>query len=451
MRKLALAGSVLLALVATADEDLGYVLMPPSEDGSYRVSTGSDDNRHWGRPETIRMLILVAREWHKRHGSKYVLSIGDISRRDGAEFPPHVTHRDGCNIDITTSPASVCNVNFEDQAISLDLARLFFQYGAKEILYNGEMVGREEKRVTEWPKHDDHFHVIVDPSKVPADGDPLLVAEGDCVDGSTLGPSRLVPQKAGAAPKFVVAWRLLGAERWQKTYRVVVDRDTDEANGTLLDTGKVGSAATQHVVQLPLEDGAELHWRVVLTGASGELTLPWQKMRVDFTPPTVIGKAPGEGEAVDENPLLKWECDPSTRQASFRVELAFDPAQKRPSFDSGTVRRTTSSYRVKGQLPKGKTLWWRVTVDDGHGNVGTGAWRSFTTGEKYAWIGDIAEVDADELNLREGASENKDIVVKLAKGERVYVVGRKDEWLKVVVVRDGKRLQGYVAAKYVNE
>lgn len=450
MRKLALAGLALFALAA-AEDDKGFVLMPPSEDGSYRLSTGPDDNRHWGRPETIRMLILVAREWHKRHGSKAVIQIGDISRRDGGPFPPHVTHRDGCNIDITTSPKNICHVSYEDQKLTLELARLFFQYGAKEILYNGDLVLREESRVTKWPKHDDHFHVIVDPSKVPADGEPLLVAEGDCVDGATIGPAQLIPQKQGATPKFVLAWRVLGADRWQKTYRVIVDHDADESNGTLLDTGKVASAATRYVVEIPLKDGDDLQWRVVLGGASGELALPWQRLRVDFSPPVVKAKAPPDGQMVDENPLLSWECDSATKQASFHVELSTDPAQKRPSFDSGTIRGSSTSYRVKGQLPRTRTIWWRVVVDDGHGNLGASAWTSFVTSPKYQWVGDIAEVDADELNLRAGASENKDILLKLARGERVYVVGRKDEWLKVVVIRDGKRYQGYIAAKYVNE
>ncbi len=443
---------VALAALARAAADPGYVLMPPAAEGTYHVSTGPDDDRHWGTPETVRMLVLVAREWHKRHGAKAVLEIGDMSRKGGGEFPPHVTHRDGCCIDVTTSPKSICNIDYEDQELTLELARLFFQYGAREILYNGEYVRRMESRVTKWDKHDDHFHVIVDPKKVPADGDPLLVAEGDSVDGSSIGPSRLLPQKAGATPKFLLAWRVLGApDRWQKGYRLVVDRDPDEANGTLLDTGKVASPATSHAVVLALEDGAEYEWRVTVTGASGELTLPWQKFHADFTAPVVKGTSPEDGASVDEDPLLAWSCDGATKQASCRLELATDPAQKRPSVDSGVIAKGEASYRVKGALPKGKTLWWRVTVDDGHGNLGTSEWRSFVVGEKYEWIGDIAEVDSADLNLREGPNEHKDVVEKLAKGTRVYVVGKKDEWLKVIVVKDGKRLQGYVAAKYVRE
>ncbi|MBI3270371.1 MAG: penicillin-insensitive murein endopeptidase [Planctomycetes bacterium] len=433
-------------------DDLGYVLMPPASDGTYRVSTGAGDNRHWGRPETVRMLVLVAREWHRRHGAKAVLDIGDISRRDGGPFPPHVTHRDGLNIDITTSPANLCHIDYADQELSLELARLFFHYGAEQILYNGKYVQSQQKGVTQWPKHDDHFHVIVDPKKVPAEGEPLLVADADSLDGSALGPARTRQDKPGGPYKFTLAWRVLGVpDRWQREYRVVFDTDTDETNGFLYDSGRMTGGGGSQLVTAALENEKDYWWRVVVTGPAGPLTLAWQKLRTDFTPPVIELKGPAEGEDIAENPLLAWTCDAATRQAAFRVQLTTDATQKRIGPDSGELAATDAEYRVKGQLARGRPYWWRVSVHDGHGNRAWSAWRSFKVGEKYAWLGDIGTVTSEELNLREGPGDRKDVLLKLKQGARVYVVGRKDEWLQVVVVDGNRRLTGFVSEKYVKQ
>ncbi len=450
-RALACAGALACAATPARADDPGYVLMPPATDGSYHVSVGPNDDRHWGRPETVHLLVQVAREWHKRHGSKAVLEIGDISRRDGSEFPPHVTHRDGLNIDVTTSPANICHKDHEDQELSLELARLFFHYGATEILYNGKYVQRMQPGVTEWPKHDDHFHVIVDPRKVPAGDGPLLVAEGDSTDGTFLGPSRVRGVPGTDPCRFTVAWRLLGApDRWQRAYRVIVDRDCDPANGVLADSARTASPAVSHEVAMPLAHGDDFWWQVVVTGPDGDLTLPWQKLRPDFAPPIVIPAAPAEGEAIAENPLLRWQCDADTVQASARVEVTADPARKRIPY-AEEIRGDVAEHRLRGALTRGKSYAWRVNVDDGHGNRAASEWRTFQAGPDYAWLGDIAEVQAKELNLREGPSERKDVLRALAAGTRLYVVGRKDGWLRVVLVENGRRITGFVAAEYVKQ
>ncbi len=453
IRNLALGIVLTLSAVgARGTEPTGFILMPPSTDGTYRVAVGPQDDRHWGRPETIRLLILVAREWHRRHGSALVLSIGDISRRDGGPFPPHITHRDGCSIDVTTTPKNVCHIDHPDQDVTLELARLFFQYGAREILYNGTYVQRLAPGVSEQVKHDDHFHVIVDPARVPREGEPFLVPEPDSTHGTVLGPGLAPAEKGGAGRRFTLGWRLLGApERTQRSYRLVFDRDEDEANGVLFDSGSVPSGTGAQTLLLPLEDAGRYSWRVTVTGATGEWTLPWQSLETDFSPPVIRLLEPPDGAEVAANPLLRWETDPTGPRARFRIEITTDSTRRRIPYDTGDHPFEIAEHRVRGPLGKGRLHAWRVTVQDGHGNTAASEWRTFKPAGAYAWRGDPAVVVPAELRLHEGPSEHRSVLATLKAGTPVTVLGRKDDWLRVSVDWAGKKWNGYLSARHVRE
>ena len=53
----------------------------------------------WGTNRTITRVIQAFRKMSKRFGG-HVLAIGDISRKGGGYFPPHVSHQNGRDVDI---------------------------------------------------------------------------------------------------------------------------------------------------------------------------------------------------------------------------------------------------------------------------------------------------------------------------------------------------------------
>ena len=231
IRHLGLAGLLLLiALLLTgeAGADTKFIEMPPATDGEYVTASSIGTpgrGRHWGTPEMIRHLILVAREWKKRHPEGPVLRIGDISKPNGGHFPPHKTHQDGLAVDITTFPNNVCHVSWNKQELTLELAELFVHFGARQILYNHAAVHKKVAVAQPYPKHDDHFHVVINPANVPKDGVPVVVAGKDSRAGVVIGKERL---KSGGRGLVLSAELLGGTVRGLK-YRLRVD-DTEDGD-----------------------------------------------------------------------------------------------------------------------------------------------------------------------------------------------------------------------------
>ncbi len=54
----------------------------------------------WGTNETITALVGVFHEMHRKHPG-YVAAIGDISREGGGRLPPHHSHQNGRDVDIS--------------------------------------------------------------------------------------------------------------------------------------------------------------------------------------------------------------------------------------------------------------------------------------------------------------------------------------------------------------
>lgn len=54
---------------------------------------------HWGRLEVINSLTQVAVTWYEMTEGK-PLQVGHISRQDGNNFPPHLGHRKGLEVDL---------------------------------------------------------------------------------------------------------------------------------------------------------------------------------------------------------------------------------------------------------------------------------------------------------------------------------------------------------------
>lgn len=151
----------------------------------------------WGTPHTIRRIQDAVRSYHDKAGpGGPKIHIGDISRKGGGAFPPHLSHRHGRDVDVgfvLTGPEAD-ETRFRNAARhNLDVARswalldgflasdaihyIFLDYGLQKLLYEqavAEGVSAERLDtifqyprgrhaayglVRHWRGHVNHFHV----------------------------------------------------------------------------------------------------------------------------------------------------------------------------------------------------------------------------------------------------------------------------------------------------
>lgn len=179
-----------------ADEDFAGVLthgvqMPPGP--GYVVKT---EDHAWGTPRAIRLIQDAIRGYTRggRGGPK--VHVGDISRRGGGVFPPHLSHRHGRDVDVgyvlRGADAEVTRFLTADRD-NLDIARswaliesfvdtgavhyVFMDYGLQRLFYEHALAeGASAQRLSElfqyprgegapaglirhWRGHRNHFHV----------------------------------------------------------------------------------------------------------------------------------------------------------------------------------------------------------------------------------------------------------------------------------------------------
>jgi hypothetical protein len=468
---LVLAGS---ARAAPPDESpLGYIEMPPSDDGTWVMTSPPGSGRNWGQPVFIRHLILVAREWRRRHPEGPVLRLGDLSKPDGTDFPPHKTHKDGLTADVFTSPRNVCHVSFDDQQLTLELAQLFHDYGARQILYNGDLVTQTVPVAQKWPDHDDHFHVVIDPSRVPDEGELLVLPEGRVRDGAFVSGAGLADDRTG----LELAWRILGQARL-KSWRVIFD-DTSDEGAPLHDSGEQRAARTTYPVPIAIEDGRAYRWKLELdVGADRPLGFGWQRLTTDLAPPAVEAVSPRD-DAPALEPTLVWRYrKQGVAQASFSIEVDADANHRRVSATLGPFDGAADRYALQGlPLRRGKKYHWRVIVTDAHGNAAASEWQTFKVEEGDGTAtppppppatteagrpqppptpprqpdGDrrVGRVNTDTLNLRRGPSTGDEILLTLRRGAPLTIIRDQGEWLEVETPGPSGPVRGFVYAQYV--
>lgn len=156
------AGLAALAAVAlgNASADASYVQLPSHGTGYYSYTAAY---RRWGQPRMISGLIALGRRWRAGHPGK-TLRYGDISKRGGGYFPPHVSHRLG--VDVDTSPITTSG----NGGVTYVGARSYSTYyniqyaRAQRAVMHVRLMLHNNRRipgVTFWPNHYNHFHTRI--------------------------------------------------------------------------------------------------------------------------------------------------------------------------------------------------------------------------------------------------------------------------------------------------
>lgn len=151
----------------------------------------------WGTPHTVRRIQDAVRRYHERAGAGGPkIHVGDISRKGGGAFPPHLSHRHGRDVDVgyvLTGPEADETLFRNAGRHNLDVARtwalldgflatdavhyIFMDHGLQKILYEHAVAegvpaerldrvfqyprGRHAPNglVRHWRGHVNHFHV----------------------------------------------------------------------------------------------------------------------------------------------------------------------------------------------------------------------------------------------------------------------------------------------------
>lgn len=139
-----------------------FIELPKEAEGLTNNNRTFDS--HFGKPETIEALLKVGRLWHQQFPMAHI-SIGHISRKNGAVFPPHKSHRLGVDIDVRPFRNDLQNLpcRFQDINYNRDLTRKLIvmiraNTKVKLILFNDPVL-IAEGLCRYYNGHDNHLHI----------------------------------------------------------------------------------------------------------------------------------------------------------------------------------------------------------------------------------------------------------------------------------------------------
>ena len=150
----------------------------------------------WGTPKTVTALRESMRRYVARYPDAPEVHVGDLSKRGGGPFPPHLSHQSGRDVDIgyvlegahahtrRFVPAHRTNLHRERTWGLLEalfstnkVAYIFMDYEIQRLLYEHALdagvslerldelfqyprgSGAMRGKIRDWKGHDDHFHV----------------------------------------------------------------------------------------------------------------------------------------------------------------------------------------------------------------------------------------------------------------------------------------------------
>jgi murein endopeptidase len=127
--------------------------------------------RRWGTDRLVRVVLTVARDFHRAHPDTARVAVGDLSRPHGGDFGPqfgyigHASHQNGLDVDVyypradgrELAPRDAGDI---DRALSQELVNRFLAAGAA-LIFVGPNTGLTGPpgRVQQLVHHDNHLHV----------------------------------------------------------------------------------------------------------------------------------------------------------------------------------------------------------------------------------------------------------------------------------------------------
>jgi LysM repeat protein len=154
------------------------------------------DAAAWGTTKAVRAIQTAISEYKRRHPKGPKVHVGDISKRGGGKFPPHISHQHGRDVDMgyVLTGKDADETKFRGaNAKNLDVARtwalvkafvdtdevtyIFMDYRIQKLLYEYALEhgvkedtldelfqyprgrGRSHGIIRHWKGHSNHFHV----------------------------------------------------------------------------------------------------------------------------------------------------------------------------------------------------------------------------------------------------------------------------------------------------
>lgn len=154
-----------LQVVAPLSEHAEVDTMLPESGTGFRTYGREGGTDQYGRRETIEALIRLGELWNDVHPDR-PFQIGDISHSGGGDFPPHVSHRTGVDVDIRPfrkdgelAPVRVDQPKLYDAALTREFIEFVkLRYPSAVIaLQNPTLLAA--KLTVNWDGHMDHMHV----------------------------------------------------------------------------------------------------------------------------------------------------------------------------------------------------------------------------------------------------------------------------------------------------
>lgn len=136
------------------ERGIGYV--------TYNREPGGRDQV--GRASTIRSIERLGEAWSQLRPTT-PFAVGDISRRGGGPFPPHKSHKDGCDVDFrpltnngVNEPTNTGSTNYS-HARTRELILLIREKFSPEVIFFNDPLTIKEGLTRPAPGHDNHLHV----------------------------------------------------------------------------------------------------------------------------------------------------------------------------------------------------------------------------------------------------------------------------------------------------
>jgi murein endopeptidase len=126
---------------------------------------GGSDRTRWGHCRVVRAVLRGLAAYRSRNPDAPRVAVGDMGLRNGGDIEGHSTHENGRQIDLyfprrDREPREPHTIAQVDMRLSGELVRAMLDAGAEQVLIGPRIRIATSARVSRWPHHDDHLHVM---------------------------------------------------------------------------------------------------------------------------------------------------------------------------------------------------------------------------------------------------------------------------------------------------